>query len=278
MRSILWILLSGVFYFFAGCDYPDGHKDEDMGIYAASLVSLSNDRPAEVVIGAFGYHGDTCVNSEGKVSAKRDGNKIYLTAKKEIPLGPGECGDAVTDVYGEVTVKNLEVGEYILIAVYAAYENEVGRFRIESDEAYINVKPAGMDESSPESLVPLDVIISPKVPEAGGSEDAAYPVQIVVDIVGFRIDIDDKYSSDLKNPGCQPVYKTDIERTEEVINLEIWRLLPHAGAYCALDEIDVYWPSIFYPTTIKTEIDIGTFSAGSYIVSIKGIKFYFDVP
>ena len=283
MYRISSIIISTVFViFFAGCDYLDGHKDEGMAIYTASLVSISDDRPAEVVIGAYGEHPNTCVNPEAKVYANLDGNKIYLTAKKEIPIGPGGCGDAVSDVYGEATVKNLEVGEYILIVdnfspkYSGTYENEIGRFRIESDAAYMNIKPAEIYAKRPEPLTPLNVILSPRVPEYGELEDAAYHVKIVVDIVGFGIDRE--YSSDLKKPGCEPIYKTDIERTEDVINLEIWRLVPHAGSRCTLEEIDLRRLSIFYPSTIKAEIDIGTFSAGSYTVSIKGEKFYFDVP
>ena len=97
MYRISSIIISTVcVIFFMGCDYLDGHKDEGMGIHAVVIASVSSDRPAEVVIGAYGEHHNTCV-SGAKVYANRDGNKIYLTAKKEIPLGPGGCGDAITD-------------------------------------------------------------------------------------------------------------------------------------------------------------------------------------
>ena len=224
------LILAGLVVLITGCDYLDGHKDVDMPITVAGLVSISDDRPAEVVIGVFGFNNDTCVNSEGKVFADRDGNKIHLTGKMEVPLGPGGCGDAITDVYGEVTVKDLEVGEYIIVGNFKNTEYkdnyEVGRFRIESDAAYMGVEPVKMySKKSLKLPTELDVILSPVVPDDGEFEDTSYHVKSIVDIVQLYINnvyLIDEY----KDPCYEPIYKTDIERTGDVINLDIWRLVP----------------------------------------------------
>ena len=267
--------------FFLGCGYPDGHKDEDMEIYAVVISSVSSERPAEVVIGAYGTHYNTCV-SRAKVHANRDGNKIYLTAKKTIPLGPVDCGDAITDVYGEVTVKNLEVGEYIIMGnvPFEYYEDyELGRLRVESDAAYMEVKPtkmyADMHGEPYRNTDKLDVILSPVVPGDGKFEDTVYHVKIMVDVVEFHIDMT-KVFDEYKVPGCEAIYKADIERTENVINLDIWRLVRYADSGCLINE-SIGIPNLWHNAATKAEIDIGTLSAGAYTVFIEGVEFYFDV-
>lgn len=275
MYRISSTIISTVFViFFTGCDYLDGYKDEDMGIYAAVVSSVSNERPAEVVIGAYGEHHNTCVNSEAKVFANRDGNKIYLTAKKEIPIGVGLCGDAVSEVYGEATVKNLEVGEYIIMGDVPGEYYELGRLRVESDAAYMEVRPAEMYAKTDEPLTKLDVILSRIGPDDGELGNTSYHVKIVVDIIEFYVDMTTGFGES-KGPGCEPIYKADVERTEDVINLDIWRLVRHADAGCLIETVS---SSALYYDSVKAEIDIGTFSAGAYTVFIKGEKFYFNVP
>ena len=280
MYCISSIIISTVLViFFMGCDYLDGHKDEGMGIHAVVIASVSSDRPAEVVIGAYGEHHNTCV-SGAKVYANRDGNKIYLTAKKEIPLGPGGCGDALATVYGEVTVKNLEVGEYIIMGDVPSIhhkDNELGRLRVESDAAYMQVKPTKMyadmhGKSLYRNTNKLDVILSPIVPGNGKLEDTVYHVKIMVDVVDFHIDMTKVF---YKVPGCEAIYKADIERTENVINLDIWRQVRYPDSDCLIDSgigISTLWLN-----ATKAEIDIGTLSAGAYTVFIEGVEFYFDV-
>ena len=277
------LILAGFVVLFTGCDYLDGHKDKDMPIEVAALVSISDDKPTEVVIGAFGTHSNTCVSSEAKLYASRDGNKIHLTGKMEIPLGPGGCGDAVSAVYGEVTVKNLEVGEYIIegdwISIGYTDNYEVGRFRIESDAAYMEVEPIKLyslySEGYSEPPTELDVILSPIVPDDGEFEDTSYHVKIVVDIV--KLYRDNTYLPYI-DPCYEPIYKTDIERTGDVINLNIWRLVSTIDSGCTLEMslgADALAP---WDGSIKAEIDVGIFSPGLYNVFIKGEEFYFNVP
>ncbi|MDE0325751.1 MAG: hypothetical protein OXN27_17690 [Candidatus Poribacteria bacterium] len=269
-----------------GCDYvedEDGYADEDMTIKAAYLTSVSSVRPAEVTIGAIGWHNDTCVGSEAKVYANREGNKIYLSAQKKVPTGTGACGAAVTGVRGEVTLKNLDIGEYIILDEdekrvfnisdengYSSFGfgGELGRFRIEPGAAYMEIKPAefyirdvyflGDDESTE-----LDVSLSPIVPDSGELEDTSYQVKAAIDIGEFHYELN-----------CEPIYKIDIEHTANVINLDIWHLIPSIGSGCALVIAD----SELYPDLREIQIDLGTFSWGSYNLYFKGKRYFFSVP
>ena len=266
-----------------GCDYVDGYTDEDMTIKAAYLASVSSVRPAEVTIGAIGWHHNTCVGSEAKVYATREGNKIYLTAQKKVPTGSGFCGAAVTEVHGEVTLKNLDIGEYIILGEDAkrvfnisdengyssfGFGGELGRFRIESGAAYMEIKPAEFYTEAPyfprnDQHTELDVILSPIVPDSGELEDTSYQVKTAIYIGEFYYD-----------SNCEPIYKIDIERTANVINLDMWRLIPSIGSGCALPIKD--WG--IYPELRETQIDIGTFSWGSYNLDFKGKRYFFSVP
>ena len=263
-----------------GCDYVDGYADEDMTIKAAYLASVSSVRPTEVTIGVIGWHNNTCVSSEAEVYATREGNKIYLSAQKKVSTGPGDCGQAVTGVHGEVTLKNLDVGEYIILGEDAkrvfnisdengyssfGFGGELGRFRIESGAAYMEIKPAEFyTVLGDDQFTELDVNLSPIVPDSGELEDTSYQVKTAIYIGEFYYD-----------SNCEPIYKIDIERTANVINLDMWRLIPSIGSDCALP---IKKNSEIYPELRETQIDIGTFSWGSYNLYFKGKRYFFSVP
>ena len=94
-------------------------------------------------------------------------------------------------------MKNLEVGEYIIMGdVPSIYHEdyELGRLRVESDAAYMQVKPTKMyadmhGKSLYRNTNKLDVILSPIVPGNGKLEDTVYHVKIMVDVVDFHIDM-----------------------------------------------------------------------------------------
>lgn len=267
-----------------GCDHvEDEYADEDMTIKAAYLMSVSSVRPAEVTIGAIGWHNDACVGSEAKVYANREGNKIYLTAQKKVSTGIGACGAAVTKVRGEVTLKNLDIGEYIILDEDAkrvfnisddngyssfGFGGELGRFRIESGAAYMEIKPAEFYIKAPYFLdddqsTELGVSLSPIVPDSGELEDTSYQVKAAIYIGEFYYD-----------SNCEPIYKIDIERTANVINLDIWRLIPSIVSGCDL----LINHGDLYPALREIQIDIGTFSWGSYNLYFKGKRYFFSLP
>ena len=234
---------------FTGCDHLDGYKDEDMEIEAASIVSISDDSPAEVVIGAFGSNNDGCVKPYGKVYANRDGNNIHLTGKKEIPLDSGYCNYGIWEVYGEVTVKNLEMGEYKIVGYNS---RELQRFRVELDAVYVGIEP-----------IINDFIISPIVPDNIELEYTFYHVKVGISIGGFY------------EIGCEPILNTDVESTGDIINIDMWCVVPNTDSGCDI-VIDPYQTHLIPP--YNTEIDLGTFSVGSYSVVINGGGYLFHVP
>ena len=116
------------------------------------------------------------------------------------------CGSMVTGVYGEVTLKNLDVGEYIILDEEAkrvfnisgeddyssfGFGGELGRFRIEPGAAYMEIKPAEFYIRGPYFLgdnqsTELDVDLSPIVPDSGELEDTSYQVKADIDIGEFH--------------------------------------------------------------------------------------------
>ena len=240
---------------FTGCDYLDGSKDVDMWIEAAGVVSVSRDRPADVVIGAVGSHRNTCVGRNPEVYATREGNNIHLTAKKEIPTAFSMCGEAVTYVYGEVTMENLKVGEYKILDDTS---HELGRFRIEEHAAYVDIEP-----------IINGFIVSPIFRDTEELEETFYSVE-----VSIGIEIHEK-SCDLPTPRIR--LWTDREETEGVISIDIKRVVPNVDSPCGV--ISLYEPTKYYGSWIhNTEIYLGAFSAGSHSVVISGMKYLFDIP
>lgn len=247
LYSISGIIIFALFVsLFTGCGDEYRSQGADMEIATASIISISDDRPAEVVIGAFAFHKNGCVNPDGNVYAERFGNEIYLTGRMEIFVG-GTCTQAYTEAYGEATVKNLEVGEY---KIAPGYDYEPQRFRIESDAAYVDIQP-----------IINDFTVSPIVPDSGELEATAY--HVTADIRGIFYET-----------GCEPILKTDIERTEDTINIDIWRMVPTTDSGCDI----VVYPDHRRLLAHNTEIELGTFSVGSYKAVINGSDYPFEVP
>lgn len=188
-----------------------GHRDEDMGIVAAHIVSISESRPAKVVIAGHGLNNNTCVNSTGKLSAKRKENKIRLSAKKEVPIGPGGCGDAITEIYAEDTI-SLDVGEYVIVS---NDDTELGQFRIEQDAAYVDV-----------DIVNVSLIIFPPSSEAKGQEDITFNLKLGVDIY--------LYDEIFYLNECVPDIKADLNRSGNVVNIDISRVVPIKDTGCKI--------------------------------------------
>ena len=255
VRSI--IILTLFVHLFAGCDYLDGDKDVEMWIEAAGVVSVSYDRPAKVVIGAVGVHSNTCVRSRNaEVYATREDNNIHLTAKKGIPYIPSLCGSTVTGVYGEVTLKNLKVGEYKILDDTS---RELGRFRIEENRAFVDVKP-----------IINGFIVSPIFRDNDELEDTSYSVSASIGIEEVH-----EVGCDLIVP--RTILRRDLKETEPVINIDIRRVVPNVDSPCGV--ISFYQPPEDYGTwTYNTEIYLGVFSAGSHSVVLSGMNYLFDIP
>lgn len=249
--------------FITGCGHLDGYRTEDMGVVAAHIVSISNSRPADVVIAVHGLHNNTCVKSTGMLSATLKGNEIRLNAKQEVGIGPGECGAAITDIYAEDTLHNMGIGEYVIMG---GDNTELGRFRIDEDAAYVDA-----------DIVDYSLIIMPPSSEAQGQDDPIFHLKLGVDI---NLDHEILYHNE-----CKPNFKADIKRSEDMINIDIMRVVPITDTGCKI-RVDGYAamerrfnPSkgiIYEP--YKTEIELGTFTKGAYRAVMNGHEFHFDLP
>lgn len=251
-RIIGILILLGVVSFI-GCGSLFSEKT-DMPIDKVGILSVSEDRPATVVIGVLGSHHNTCVGESAKVSADRDGKTIQLTATMQVATGWDLCGDAVTDVYGEVTIRNLHVGEYKVMSG----SHELLKFRIAADAGYVKTGP--IIEHVYFTIKTADgVEVSDPRPNIETSE----PVQVTMGMVGYF------------ETKCIPHLKTHIElydRWSELgdtgyytIDVDILGEVRIVNTECAL----MIHPSKTYLSPSYTaEIDLGMLSVGSFQIHV----------
>ncbi len=243
--SVVLMLFSVVS--FIGCGFI--RTKESVPVEKVGLVYVSENRPATVLIGVLGWHHNTCVDGDAKISADRDGKTIHLTATMRVYSGFGGCGDAVSDVYGEVTVRNLEVGEYKVM--YG--DRELLKFRIAEDAGYVKSGP--IVEYLEFTMKTADgVEVFPRYYET------SEPVQVTMGVVGY---FDNK---------CVPYLKTHVERDNVWGNIfdiyvDISGEVPIVNTECTLminpnkSHLD---PSYSY----YAEIDLGTLSVGQYKINV----------
>lgn len=258
------IILSFFIFCYTGCSAldDDAHEVNAASPHAVYLLSVSDNRPAEVTIGWGFYAKNGCDGVRGG-TAQPDGHTIYLAIEEIIYTGPNDCADILGLTHGEITVKNLEAGEYIIKGKhdntelgsfhdqYGNIETELGRFRIEPDTAYSLTVPRH-----------LHFMIDPIALNTDEQKGDTYQVTASMYLEGYY-DI-----------GCEPIFKTDVERTQDVINIEAWQVIPKKNCQIILDE---------YKATAQHErkhinIALGTFSTGSYTAILNGIESTFEVP
>ncbi|MXV82934.1 hypothetical protein F4Z98_06115 [Candidatus Poribacteria bacterium] len=112
-----------------GDHFVEDYEEYETSPHQAHILSISESRPAEVTIGWKHLVGNGCTSAGGG-AAQRNGNTIHLTIIVGEAFGV-TCTQAVVEKTGQVTVKNLEAGEYI---IRGKDENAgvLGRFRIQS--------------------------------------------------------------------------------------------------------------------------------------------------
>lgn len=248
------VLMLFVVVWFIGCGFI-GTEEVDMQVEKVGLLSVSENRPATVLIGVLGSHHNTGADADAKVSADRDGNTIHISATKRV-FG-GAQGDAVSDVYGEVTVRNLEVGEYKIMNG----GHELLKFRIAADAGYVKSGP-------------IVAYLELTVKTADGIElfphitpsfyQTSEPVQVTMGVVGY---FDSK---------CVPYLKTHIERrswtTESgtpsyEIYVDISGEVPIVNTECALKIHPTDYDYGVNPS-YYAEIDLGTFPLGWHHIKV----------
>lgn len=106
MKNCVWVFPLILFFLFCytGCGFLD--DDYDGSPDEAYILSISENRPAEVKIGWRSYGSDGCYSARGE-TAERVGNHIYLTIKKRKSAGTGTvCPSEAVIIEGEFTLKN----------------------------------------------------------------------------------------------------------------------------------------------------------------------------
>lgn len=260
--SIIFVL-----FLFIGCSDTDNifHKTVHIPIQAVDIVSISQDRPAEILFVVAGIKADGCDPSIQKVSAERVGNTIFLraTGSEEIFDSGGYCTSAVEATGGEVVVKDLEVGEY---KVATDDGPEFLQFRIEKGAAYV-VRKGGIG----------DLTVQMKTSEGIKLFDAdaldflldhpymysAEPVQVSIGVEG-----------NFFGQACEYFHKIVIDKgSSSIMNVEIFGEAPINADCIRYQQPDDAAAQLLFsgPTnTFKTEIDLGTFGTGDYRVNING--------
>ena len=253
MKNIAIIVIAFIFC-CTGCSVMDDivyEEEYEVDIYegasphAVYILSISEDRPAEVRIGWMYHAGDGCTGATGR-SIQRAGNTIEVTIDVSIARGPGAvCTLATHEVFGEFTVKNLEVGEYII----KSGDREFGWLRIEPETAYSFI----------------DFTFSPR-----------FTIKAVTPNAEEHIGDTYHVTASAHLPGaynCEPIIKTTIARMRDVINIEAWQVVPKTG--CLVVDYGNYTDQ---HKTKSIDIDLGTFSAGTYTVIINDWELLFEVP
>lgn len=246
---ILFVLY--IVILLTGCDSGSGVPTTKMDITDIGIISISDERPADVVIRVTGWYKNTCV-SQPKVYYDRNGNTIQVSAKyKAGGSSSGFCGQAITEVYGDVTIRKLEVGKYKIIT----HDTEQMQLHIEEDTAYVVTKGTLADIDIITKTLSEDELT--EIPD-----DFSDPVQVIL-----KVTFQSRFA-------CEPDHNIQTEQDElGVINVDIMQVVPIDGT-CE----QVLYPYPFsenYIPLYTTELTLGTYPRGVYKVNIN--DWYFTI-
>ena len=230
-------------FYFLGCD-----GSETINTYpgAVAVLSISESRPANIRIGGIFRHHNTCVSSETKMYADVVGKKIYLRGKMNACSTGCICGQAVTESYGEIDVKNLEVGEYSIVSPDGIV---LTRLVIESNNAY---------------FVPsIHYLYIDKPSKVLNGELYLVRVSMNFPFKGMNI-------------GCKSnaIIHTYIDRKPDIIHITLHADIPKNNSGCH------YVMNIHeqYNAIDREEINLGMFGSGDYELNINGYETSFYIP
>ena len=223
------------------------------GSTAIGIVSISEDRPAEVLMSVAGVTEGCGPTPFRNVYADRVENTIFLKATVLESHNGGYTCSAIDELYGEVTVKDLEVGEYKIVA----NDREHLRLRIEKETAYVLLKPIIKDITvqmkTSEGIERFDSFQDPWI-------ETAEPVQVTIGVEGY-------FDYGIR---CEFEEMTDIAREAEDINVDISSEVLIAD--CIAD-VSILNGGALY----DAEIDLGLFGQGDYRVNVNGHEVRFSI-
>ena len=258
MKNIRIFAVSFLFVLFVivsciGCDTIYEDEIYYRGSTAIGIVSISENRPAEVLMRVSGVTEGCGPVPFKNVYADRVENTIFLkpTVLEGSGAGGGYTCSAIYELYGEVTVKALEVGEYKIVA----NEREHLWLRIEKETTAIFLKP-----------MIRDVTVQMKTSEGIELFDSLFsdePVQVTIGVEGY-------FDSGIHCEFEDPSKMTYIEREAEDINVDIFSEVRSTDC---MRDIYILDGGPGY----EAEIDLGIFAAGDYRVNVNGHEIQFSI-
>ena len=233
MLFFLTALLILSMIYFVGCSSDDWIIE---GMYIQGIeISISESRPAHVMIIATGFHRNTCVSLH-EIHHARKGNTISIWGTQSVAGSGAVCGELVTEVQGQVSIGELAVGEYKVIASDLELI-----FHIEEDESWL--------------------IRSPLIKRMSFSISESVPAQVIVNVEGYVC------------RGGIPFLETHQRQEEDTIYIQMTGKVP-SSIRCPLvihsDALIHPLSSSF--TKYQNQISIGEFTPGNYRVVINGIE------
>ncbi len=247
-----------------GCDKIGGEDEIDFyGPIWIESICISKDRPAEVLIGVNGLGGTGCGNRSFKnIYVDRVENTINIrpttTIDSDLRSGEVTCS-AIDDFYGEVTLKDLDVGEYEITLTRV----QGLRLRIEKETASALLRPRieinTVEMKTSEGIQRFDSFPDPL-------RETTETVQVTIHVEGFFA-----FGSHFETPP-KITYITPPKITYRGgadISIAISGEVGFAD--CMQDRNLTRLPHY------DAEIDLGLFEAGDYRVHINGDEVQFSI-
>lgn len=248
---------------YIGCDKFREDEVYFVGPTWIEDICVSEDRPAEVLVHVSGFGGDGCRSNIPfkNIEVDRIGNTISLkptVIDGGSDFGYGTCS-AIEDYSGEVTLKDLGVGEYEI----AYNDNARLRLRIEKEKAFVflrlKITNITLEMKTSEAIKRFDVYPRPLRREPDPLVKTKEPVQVQFSVKGyfdFGLQIED--SSEI----------TSIKREAEEITVDISGKVEMTNCM-----EDISANGSWY----DTEIDLGMFRAGDHRVNVNGSEVRFSI-
>lgn len=267
-RSLSRISVSSFLALFVIVSYIGCDKFREGEVYFVGPtwiedICVSEDRPAEVLVHVSGFGGDGCRSNIPfkNIEVDRIGNTISLkptVISSNNGVGYTTCS-GIESYSGEVTIKDLDVGEYEI----AYNDNARLRLRIEKEKAFVflrlKITNITLEMKTSEAIKRFDVYPRPLRREPDPLVKTKEPVQVQFSVKGFfpfGVHIEDSAGI------------TSVKREAEEVAVDISGKVEMANC---MEDVNVDGP--WY----DTEIDLGMFQTGDHRVNVNGGEVRFSI-
>ena len=263
MKIVRWMLCIIAFSAIVlGCG-EDTDEVNFIGPTWIENVCISEDRPTEVLIHVSGLGGTGCGSNIPFKNIYVDRVENTITLKPTVISSNNGVGyttcSGIESYSGEVTIKDLDVGEYEI----AYHDSARLRLRIEKTTAFaflrLNITNITVEMKTSKVIKRFDAYPRPLRGMPDTSIETDEPVQVTMGVKGyfdFGSQIED--SSEI----------TSIKREAEEITVDISGKVEMTNC---MEDISVNGP--WY----DTEIDLGVFTAGDHRVNVNGGEVRFSI-